>query len=361
VPDFIQAHFEEAPRLDNVNVVGRMVVPYAAPAGEVTTPPSEGATRLRRLALTCKRIGREGWRICHPAWTYPRRWSAGAIRRVFRANCDIPARWRALKRLAIQAHDQDREHEFFAGEIRSARFATDWPLPWPVWKANAWLGFFRFWFGLFYGLTSNYGRSVARPALWWLGALAVAGMFNLGEHRGMAGNRAMAEFWGASWPSAYVTTSYDAWRWDRPCYVTQAQLGARREPSVEGPAQGGSDAPDLKQEVDALKREIARLKTRNGRPDIEVVGLSDKVRAGTNAAYEALQLALRDGFLILYGDADTAHRIYGCLYGVELYGGGTPVAVVPAQVATASAIHKIWSAIMIFLFGLALRNMLKMK
>jgi hypothetical protein len=70
---------------------------------------------------------------------------------------------------------------------------------------------------------------------------------------------------------------------------------------------------------------------------------------------------LRDGFLILYGDADTAHRIYGCLYGVELYGGGTPVAVVPAQVATASAIHKIWSAIMIFLFGLALRNMLKMK
>jgi hypothetical protein len=46
---------------------------------------------------------------------------------------------------------------------------------------------------------------------------------------------------------------------------------------------------------------------------------------------------------------------------VELYGGGTPVAIVPPQVAFWSAMHKLWSAIMIFLFGLALRNMLKMK
>lgn len=76
---------------------------------------------------------------------------------------------------------------------------------------------------------------------------------------------------------------------------------------------------------------------------------------------EAIELALRDGFLILYGDADTAHRVYGCLYGVELYGGSGPEAIIPQRVAFWSAMHKLYSAVMIFLFGLALRNMLKMK
>ncbi|MFT4078760.1 hypothetical protein [Rhodomicrobium sp.] len=56
-----------------------------------------------------------------------------------------------------------------------------------------------------------------------------------------------------------------------------------------------------------------------------------------------------------------AHRTYGCLYGVELYGGSNPVAVVPSAVSTASAVQKLFSALMIFLFGLALRNMLKVK
>jgi hypothetical protein len=55
------------------------------------------------------------------------------------------------------------------------------------------------------------------------------------------------------------------------------------------------------------------------------------------------------------------HRTYGCLYGVELYGGSNPLAVVPSAVSTASAAQKLFSALMIFLFGLALRNMLKVK
>ena len=42
---------------------------------------------------------------------------------------NIPARWRALKRLAIQGHDTERELEFHARELRSQRFAEDWPLP----------------------------------------------------------------------------------------------------------------------------------------------------------------------------------------------------------------------------------------
>ena len=129
VPDFIQAHFEEAPRLDNVRVKGRRIA----------------AEDNRR---------------------------------------DMPARWRALKRLAIEACDQDREHAFFAGEVRAARLAGDWPLPfvppkWEglprwlgwinrvpfvFWRPEAWAGFFRFWAGWAYEIFSDFGRSLPAPA-----------------------------------------------------------------------------------------------------------------------------------------------------------------------------------------------------
>jgi hypothetical protein len=46
--------------------------------------------------------------------------------------------------------------------------------------------------------------------------------------------------------------------------------------------------------------------------EVAIVGLSDHLRANTGATWEAFQLALGDGFLTLYGDADTAHRTYGC-------------------------------------------------
>jgi hypothetical protein len=45
---------------------------------------------------------------------------------------------------------------------------------------------------------------------------------------------------------------------------------------------------------------------------------------------------------------------------VERYG-GNPVAYVPRSVAIASGIQKLLSAVFIFLFGLAVRNMLKVK
>jgi len=321
VPDFIQAHFEEAPRLDNVHVTVRMIraCPDYKPRRD-----SDG----RQIAPNWgERTGHaiERW------GSWPGRFAKGAWRRATEADRDIPARWRALKRLAIQAHDQDREHAFFAGEVRSARFAGDWPAPWPVWKTSAWLGFFRFWFGILYGLFSNYGRSVAQPTLWWAAGVAIAAMFYLGEQQGMADERKAASDRGVSWP--YVATTREAWRSGRPCYASPKQI---------------------EEELRPPQMDVPRSQT-------EIIGVSRMFREQTSAPYEALQLALRDGFLILYGDADTAHRIYGCLYGVELYGGGTPVAIVPPQIGFWSAMHKLWSAVMIFLFGLALRNMLKMK
>ncbi len=89
-------------------------------------------------------------------------------------------------------------------------------------------------------------------------------------------------------------------------------------------------------------------------------GLTATASESTNALKEAINLAWHNAFIVLDGGADAAHRTYGCLYGVERYG-GNPVAFVPSGVARVSGAQKLLSALFIFLFGLALRNMLKMK
>ena len=90
-------------------------------------------------------------------------------------------------------------------------------------------------------------------------------------------------------------------------------------------------------------------------------GLSEKLRSQTNARAEALHLAFRNALVVLDGGSDASHRMYGCLYGLELYAAQNPVPIVPSAVSTASAIQKLISGVLIFLFGLALRNMLKVK
>lgn len=105
LPDFIQAHFVEAPRLDHWGMQRRIA-------------------ERRRIAQVAERLVTD--------------------------RSDAPARYRALKRLAMQGHDHEREQAFFAGEITSARWATNWPLPFAIWRPKAWSGFCRFWFGLLY-------------------------------------------------------------------------------------------------------------------------------------------------------------------------------------------------------------------
>ena len=96
------------------------------------------------------------------------------------------ARWRALKRLAVQGHDHEREQFFFAQELKSLRGETDWPLPRlqnlfrrgePVWQNGA-----RYWFGLFYQGFSDFGRSMVLPVLWWCGFTALFALVYLGQH-----------------------------------------------------------------------------------------------------------------------------------------------------------------------------------
>ena len=79
VPNFIEANFNEARRLDNLRIEPARVAP-----------------------LSLKRV-----------------------RDYFKGNPDLPARWRALKRLAVQEHDHEQELVFFRGELRSRRLAVD--------------------------------------------------------------------------------------------------------------------------------------------------------------------------------------------------------------------------------------------
>ena len=129
VPDFIQAHFAEAPRLDDLRIEPRRL-----------WPPT-----LAR------------------------------VKEYFQADRDLSARWRALKRLAVQGHDHMNELEFFQNELKARRWSTDHP-----WHAV-------FWFGLFYGWLSDFGRSIVRPLVWWVASALAFALLYFGAHFDRAG------------------------------------------------------------------------------------------------------------------------------------------------------------------------------
>ena len=101
VPDFTEAHFKEAPQFDDVEL---------KPEGFENSQAHESKPNL-------------------------------------------PSLWRALRRLAIQAHDYERELQFFKGEIIARRGTEDK-------RTHA-----RYWFGLLYQILSDFGRSMGRPLL----------------------------------------------------------------------------------------------------------------------------------------------------------------------------------------------------
>ena len=322
VPDFIQAHFEEAPRLDNLEV-GRKL------------------PELEEIAAEDReKLGRRG------RWHRRRLEKNPRYRRMFEAageDCDlknIPARWRALMRLAIQGHDTERELAFHARELRSQRFTEDWPLPLAFWRGKAWVGVFRFWFGAFYGLFSDFGRSLARPAVFWGLAVAIGAAFYLSQTDAMTQELALRE---APYLSATVQTAHYALSHTVPCYSPPPALTERSRNQW------------------FWWRRTAKAEPAPNSNENRIGGLIEPFHSQTGARAEAWHLAFRNAFIVLDGSGEAAHRTYGCLYGVELYGGSNPLAVVPSAVSTVSAAQKLFSALMIFLFGLALRNMLKMK
>ena len=265
--------------------------------------------------------------------TWPVRAAKGAWRRVREGDADIPAQWRALKRLAIQGHDTERELEYHVRELQSQRFVDDWPLPFRFWSPASWVGVLRFWFGMFYGLFSDFGRSLVRPFFAWVLCVAIFAVYFLGQSpEPMAKRKDMHRGGVYGQTIAYSAVAIDAIRQRAlpPCFSEAA-------------------------EKDKPKKRLAVDDKGNG-----FSSLVEQVREQTNLVNEALSIAYHNAVLVLDSSGDSMHRAYGCLYGVERYG-GNPVAYVPRNVAIASGIQKLLSAIFIFLFGLALRNMLKMK
>jgi hypothetical protein len=343
VPSFIQAHFEEAPRLDNLKVFGRWVERHPRPERKAPSKAPKGEKQQESKWRKCWYEARHvGGRVR----TWPLRAMRGAWQRVREGEADMPARWRALKRLAIEGQDTERELEYHACELRSQRFESDWPVPYQRQQVQgasrsdakcdwalpfvflspaSWVGFSRFWSGLFYGLFSDFGRSIFRPFLLWWATVAVFAMYFLSGQPGVALRWQAGGSQGAgALVVAYVQFVPKLWREPPPCF--------NGEPlSKEGKLEAG-------------KR----------------YGLDAAMAGSTNALAEAFRLAIRNGSIFLDGGDDSARRTYGCLYGIQNYGGG-PAPFVPGFVTDASGIQKVLSALYIFLFGLALRNMLKMK
>ena len=216
------------------------------------------------------------------------------------------ANYRTLRRLANQGHDYEREQWFAKGELRSRRLTDDTPL------APA------FWLGVAYDLFSDCGHSLLRPLLAWLCCIVIFAIYFLGQ------NAEMTELRDASAANGFIRRV--------AAYATTAWNAASGELSVS-----------------------CVSRTQNG-----ITGLAKPVRDRTNPVNEALSIAYHNAVIVLDSSGDSFHRAFGCLYGVERYG-GNPVAHVPRSVAIASGIQKLLSAIFIFLFGLAVRNMLKVK
>ena len=82
-----------------------------------------------------------------------------------RGEIELIARYRSMRRLAIQGHDYDREQMAFVGELRSRRWTTD------KWYQPA------LWFSLAYDAVSDCGRSIARPFMAWFISIAVFAAF----------------------------------------------------------------------------------------------------------------------------------------------------------------------------------------
>ena len=82
----------------------------------------------------------------------------------------LSAKYRALKRLAIQSDDHRNEQIFFRGELRGRRYNEDKP-----WHPA-------FWVGILYEVASDFGRSILRPILLLFALSLVSSWFYLGRH-----------------------------------------------------------------------------------------------------------------------------------------------------------------------------------
>lgn len=171
IPNFIQANFAESPRLDHVKVL-------PAPKYKLA-PKISGALQWQRYfwpkkftSYLLRIVRRLPLKLSYLIY-FPLHHIYKIVRHSCiqffntRRNPDEEAHYRALKRLAIQAHDHENEMKFFAGEIRARRHVTDFA----NFLTHDFASSMRYWAGVAYELFSDFGRSFIRPTLWWFACL----------------------------------------------------------------------------------------------------------------------------------------------------------------------------------------------
>ena len=281
VPNFIQTTFHQPPRLDNIAI--------ADPVQRVDTWDDDPRPSSR-------------WRVAKDP--------------------DAEAKYRVLRKMAIDAHDHERELEFHAQEIRCRRFWRDKP-------ALGAPGSGKFWFGWAYGGVSDFGRSLARPATIWAGLILVCAM-------------AFLALSGPGGPAARHAAFAQI-----PAPLYECPPGARYCPVIEG----------------ALRRVSKVVAPVLNAPYRAVIEAECVSGSGSFPAGEAMALSLKNAFVFINWDrAEAARRTYGCLYGFETSNGSAVKhPKVPLGVSLLSLLQSTLSLILIFLFALGLRNMLKLK
>ena len=127
VPDFEQASFAEAPRIDNIHISAQIGIPASVTKEIISSIRSWRSPRVGSLWNT---LSEEKGRQL--------------------------ASWRTLRRLAIQGHDHEWAILSFGKEMICRRWVVD--RPWHL----------VFWLIAFYQLFSGFGASVIRPIVAWL-------------------------------------------------------------------------------------------------------------------------------------------------------------------------------------------------
>ena len=236
---------------------------------------------------------------------------------------DTATKYRKLKKMAIQAHYIKGELEFHAQELRAERFV--WYNGWPiseklfskyiktkkvllpkVWRVS-------FWFTLMYELFSDFGRSVFRPIISWALLLFICANIYLCYHPPAKENISNAQDLGSL---EVAFTAWDNWFEQMPCLKPNLQ---------------------------------------------DSTSLANSLLTDTTPQLEAFSLSLKNGFVFIDWDrSEAAMQTFGCLYGLTETK-TTLVPSVPPMVSFVNILQNVLSVLLIFLFGLAVRNMLKLK
>lgn len=283
IPDFTQMSFEEAPRLDNFQLL---------------LLEKSIWQRVCSRFLKLKIILKETCKHVFERVRKPKRASRGdhCKHSAKKSPNNVAARFRALQRLAAKGHAHNLEQLFFREELKANQFVAVQP-----WH-------FRFWVTVTYELFSNFGDSTVRP----LGWLVVSMLLFAGGYLAIGIN---------------TDTRY----WDSVGSVIQQASGA--------------------------------VVTHVGYPDAIATPAGATCVPGNpgDPFVSALALSGRNSLPFAAGAfTETNRQAQACLYGVhKVVGRDQPK--VPMEVVMLGAAQTIVSLILLFLFGLALRNHFKIK